>query len=165
MGIKYEQLPNFCYWCGRINHYERECKIRLRGKGQLKREEQQYGEWLRANPVRITRKLWLLFQGHYITKHPSGNSKNPHVPSQNFFDGASTKTRPEGGLGSATGKDENWDDSEASNYASPLAIKNLGIGEPIFCDENQGMGRGVTKQHSCCPTSTEESFQGYHKSG
>ena len=38
--IKYERLPNFCYWCGHVNHSERECEIWLRGKGQLSREEQ-----------------------------------------------------------------------------------------------------------------------------
>lgn len=43
-GIKYEWLPNFCYWYGRVNHSERECEIWLQGKGQLSREKQQYGD-------------------------------------------------------------------------------------------------------------------------
>ena len=55
-GIKNEWLPNFCYWCGCFCHSKKECKVWLRGKGQLKREEQQYTDWMRANSVRITRK-------------------------------------------------------------------------------------------------------------
>ena len=48
VGIRYECLPNFCYWCGRVSHSERDCEIWLRGKGSLKKEEQQYSEWMRA---------------------------------------------------------------------------------------------------------------------
>lgn len=63
-GIKYERLPNFCYWCGRVSHSKRECEVWLRGKGHLKREEQQYGDWMRANMGRITRKMvTMIFRG------------------------------------------------------------------------------------------------------
>ncbi|XP_075654775.1 uncharacterized protein LOC142624935 [Castanea sativa] len=27
VGIKYEQLPNFCYWCDRVSHGERGCEM------------------------------------------------------------------------------------------------------------------------------------------
>ena len=51
VGIRYERLPNFCYWCGRVSYGERDCEVWLRGKGRLKREDQQYGEWMRAEQV------------------------------------------------------------------------------------------------------------------
>ena len=63
MGIKYERLPNFCYWCGRVTHGERECEVWLRGKGHLKREEQQYGDWMRANSRKTTRKTVTVIAG------------------------------------------------------------------------------------------------------
>ncbi|KAF3955405.1 hypothetical protein CMV_019378 [Castanea mollissima] len=46
VGIKYERLPNFCYWCGRVTHRERDCEVWLWGKGSLRKDEQQYEEWL-----------------------------------------------------------------------------------------------------------------------
>ena len=52
VGIRYERLPNFCYWCGWVSHSERDCEMWLRAKGNLKREDQQYGEWMRAKQVR-----------------------------------------------------------------------------------------------------------------
>ena len=54
--LKFERFPNFCYWCGRVTHNERDCEVWLRGKGNLKKEEQQYGDWLRAKPVQNTKK-------------------------------------------------------------------------------------------------------------
>ena len=46
VGLKYERLRNFCYWCGRVTHGERDCEVWLRGNRSLRKEEQQYGEWL-----------------------------------------------------------------------------------------------------------------------
>ena len=54
--LKFERFPNFCCWCGRVTHNERDCEVWLQGKGNLKKEEQQYGDWLRAKPVQNTKK-------------------------------------------------------------------------------------------------------------
>ena len=72
VGIRYERLPNFCYWCGRVSHSERDCEIWLRGKGSLKREEQQYGEWLRADQVRQSRKSVAVIPGSSRSQAPWG---------------------------------------------------------------------------------------------
>ena len=29
VGLKFERLPNFCYWCGRVGHGDRECEVWL----------------------------------------------------------------------------------------------------------------------------------------
>ena len=56
VGLKYEHLLNFCYWCGRLTHGEQECELWLRGKSSLKKDEQQFGDWMRAEPIRSSRK-------------------------------------------------------------------------------------------------------------
>ena len=61
--LKFERLPNFCYWCGKVTHGESDCDVWLRGKERLKKEEQQYGEWLRVEPVRHTRKTMVVVLG------------------------------------------------------------------------------------------------------
>ena len=63
VDICYERLPNFCYWCGRVSHRERDYEMWLRGKGSLKREDQQYGEWMQAEQVRQTRKSVVVISG------------------------------------------------------------------------------------------------------
>ena len=49
--LKYERLPDFCYWCGRVSHVEKDCEVWLKGKGSLKKEDQEYDEWLCAKPL------------------------------------------------------------------------------------------------------------------
>ena len=34
VGLKYERLPNFCYWCGGVTHGEQDYEVWLRGRGK-----------------------------------------------------------------------------------------------------------------------------------
>ena len=43
---------DFCYWCGRLNHDEKDCKLWLNSKGGLCKEE-QYRVWIRATMERF----------------------------------------------------------------------------------------------------------------
>ena len=63
VGLKFERLPNFCYWCGRVGLGDRECEVWLRSMGRLRREDQQYGDWLRADTFRTTRKTVAVISG------------------------------------------------------------------------------------------------------
>ena len=56
VSFRYERLPNLCYWCGKLTHMERECPIRLKGKGVLTEKDHQYGSWLRASTLNLARK-------------------------------------------------------------------------------------------------------------
>nr|POE66312.1 uncharacterized protein CFP56_75139 [Quercus suber] len=48
ISFQYERLPIFCYWCGTLNHDEKDCKLWTDSGGTLSKDEQQYGAWLRA---------------------------------------------------------------------------------------------------------------------
>ena len=56
VGLRFERLPNFCYWYGRVGRGERDCEVWLHNMGHLKREDQQYGDWLRVDAVKAIRK-------------------------------------------------------------------------------------------------------------
>lgn len=55
-ALKYEHLPNFCYRCGLVSHDNRDCEKWLGSKGTLRKEDQQYREWLRAENDFSTRR-------------------------------------------------------------------------------------------------------------
>lgn len=35
VSFKFEHLPNFCYWCGRITHWDGDCDLWLKNKSTL----------------------------------------------------------------------------------------------------------------------------------
>lgn len=48
-AFKYEKLPNFWCWCGRVSHLNKECEIWLANKETLNPDQQEYGAWLQAS--------------------------------------------------------------------------------------------------------------------
>ena len=70
VGLKYKRLPNFCYWCSRATHGERDCEVWLRGRGKLNRDDQRYGEWLRAEPTYQSRKTVAVISGKMHNQPP-----------------------------------------------------------------------------------------------
>ncbi|XP_075665888.1 uncharacterized protein At4g02000-like [Castanea sativa] len=35
LSFKYERLPNLCYWCGRLNHSDKDCPLWIQSKGSV----------------------------------------------------------------------------------------------------------------------------------
>ena len=68
VSFKYEQLPNVCYWCGRLNHVDKDCDRWIQSSGTLTKEDQEYGSWLRASPLPAHNNSVLVVPGFYKTK-------------------------------------------------------------------------------------------------
>ena len=49
VSFQYERLPNVCFWYGRLSHDDKKCKKWLKSKGTLSVDQQQFGNWIRAN--------------------------------------------------------------------------------------------------------------------
>ena len=63
INFKYERLPNICYWCGKMDHLNRDCEIWLESEGSLTESQKQFGPSLRAPPFFPSNEVWLLFLG------------------------------------------------------------------------------------------------------
>ena len=48
VSYRYKRLPNLCYWCGSLTHYDKDCVVWLSSRGSLSTEDKQYKSWLRA---------------------------------------------------------------------------------------------------------------------
>ena len=47
--FKYERLPNLYYWCGCLDHNNRECGLWIKSKGTLPLRARQFGPFMRAS--------------------------------------------------------------------------------------------------------------------
>ena len=103
VGLKYERLPKFFYWCGRVSHGERECEMWLHNKGRLRKEDQQYGKWLREDSIRAVRKTVATIPGAARSKvpwkkHSNVQSKVPHEEGEKFNQSANASVHKEARL-------------------------------------------------------------------
>jgi len=82
--FKYERLPNFCYWCGRLSHDDRDCELWIESEGTLKTEERQFGPRLRAPTFVRSRKLGVKAPGYYESrKKTASSSSNAAMDTEN----------------------------------------------------------------------------------
>lgn len=67
VDFRYENLAMFCFYCGKVGHYESGCVVRRLDANQSSLVENQYGEWLRAetgrSSLRQSKQLMQLKQG------------------------------------------------------------------------------------------------------
>ena len=77
VAFRYERLPNFCYWCGCLDHGEKDCDVGLQQRKSGSMEEHQFGAWLRASSDRPPRKTVVMVPGH----QPKGGEKEPRTES------------------------------------------------------------------------------------
>ena len=94
VAFRYERLPNFCYWCGCLDHSEKDCDVGLRKGSINSTEERQYGPWLRASTERPPRKTAVMVHGSSSKegsefprkdpgKQPAEQAADPHpVPPE-----------------------------------------------------------------------------------
>ena len=66
--FKYESLPNICYWCGKMDHLDRDCEIWLDSKGSLAETQKQFGPLLRAPPFFPSKQSVVVVSGFYSQK-------------------------------------------------------------------------------------------------
>lgn len=65
VNFKYKRLPNICYWCGCLDHGDKECDIWIQSKGTLQVTSQQFGSWIQAIPTSPPRKNVVHVSGFY----------------------------------------------------------------------------------------------------
>ena len=65
VSFKYERLPNICYWCGCLDHGDKDCDIWIQSRGTLQVSSQQFGAWLRAPPNVSTNNRVIRVSGYF----------------------------------------------------------------------------------------------------
>ena len=89
VSFQYERLPIYCYWCGKLDHDEKDCRLWIQSKGSLSRDIQQYGPWLRASSDRLQKPQVVRVRGH-DTQCDWGSAKSVSVQSNETIQGQNT---------------------------------------------------------------------------
>ena len=63
--FKYERLPSICYWCGHLDHDNKDCNLWIQSNGTLTSEQQQFSPNLRAPPYRSTSRDVIYVPSYY----------------------------------------------------------------------------------------------------
>ena len=63
--FKYERLLSLCYWCGCLNHDDRDCELWVQSNGTLTLDQQQFGPFLRAPPYKSLGKDVIYVPDYY----------------------------------------------------------------------------------------------------
>ena len=99
VAFKYERLPNLCYWCGRLDHDDKNCDLWIQSKGTLKTENQQFSSYLRVAPYTSAGKDVIFVPGYYENKsRRSSQSPSPAVvipPAREVAPPPVTGTQPD----------------------------------------------------------------------
>ncbi|XP_050253663.1 uncharacterized protein LOC126699735 [Quercus robur] len=90
ISFQYERLPIFCYWCGCLNHDERDCKIWIDSGESLQKSDQQYGPWLKASLTTMQQPQLVRTKSSQPTTPPQpprptpSPSTQPSPPTENM---------------------------------------------------------------------------------
>ena len=57
-----------CYWCGRLNHFDKDCERWIQSNGTLQPKDQEYGPWIRAAPLPTHKNSIIVVLGYYEAK-------------------------------------------------------------------------------------------------
>lgn len=89
VSFKCERLLNLCYWCGQLEHSDKDCLLWIQSKGMLTTEHRQFGQNLRAPPYRLYNKPIVFVPGYYenvarpIANRENGEGDNLEVETKN----------------------------------------------------------------------------------
>lgn len=74
VSFKYKRLPNICYWCGCLDHTDRDCNLWIESDGTLDSSDQEYGAWIRAPLTPMIKKSVVVVPSFYESRKKGGRS-------------------------------------------------------------------------------------------
>ena len=83
VAFRYERLPNVCYWCGCLDHADKDCKVWIHSNGSLKTKYRRYDSSIRALPFYSSSKNVVCVPGYFESQKQRLKEKAAHVKKAN----------------------------------------------------------------------------------
>ena len=136
VSFKYERLPIICYWCGHLDHDERDCSLWIESKGTLKHQDKQFGPFMRASLTVNPRKIVLHVSGFYEDRED--HQPNREKPKASSGSHSEMATSPENIGPPPSGEKANTETSSmamnAINADVPLVVSRSRIDVEMTTD-------------------------------
>lgn len=73
VSFKYKRLPNICYWCGCLDHTNRDCNLWIESDDTLDSSDQEYGAWIRASLTPMVKKSMVVVPSFNESRKKGGS--------------------------------------------------------------------------------------------
>ena len=144
VSFKYERLPNLCYWCGRLNHVDKDCAVWIESEGTLRPDERQFGPSLRAPAYVPSRKTEIQVPGFYTEKKKAGPSTPNHKATDQAVGNLSVMEGFSGGIGTEGG--ETQADGGHGPAGNGNALKSTNLGPKITHGNHYGINQDIMSE-------------------
>ena len=65
ISFRYKRLLNLCYWCGSLDHDDKDCEVWVQSEGNLDLSKKKYDSRIRAEPVYLSNKNVVHVPGYF----------------------------------------------------------------------------------------------------
>ena len=125
VSFRYERLPNLRYWCGCLDHDDKDCEVWLKNDGSSDLRKKKYDSSIRAKPVFSSSKNVIYVPGYAESR--KSRSVKPSPVSRSQSQATAKETIPKAPSSSTTetasenpGPSINADDSIHSRSTASL---------------------------------------------
>lgn len=56
VSFRYEQIPNLCYWCGCLDHDDKDCEVWVQSEGNMELSKKKFDSSIHVKPVYLSSK-------------------------------------------------------------------------------------------------------------